>query len=563
MSWKLIENADRRLAAETALLRPASGGDVRVALGYPNTYHVGMSNLGMQAVYGYLNRLPGVSCERFYLPDPEELKEYESCGRRLFSLESQRPVGDFDVVAFTVAYEHDYVNLAMLLDLAGLPLFSKERGQDHPLVLVGGAVTLLDPEPIADLVDLFCIGEGEGMVEPLVEALRRMRGRARRDLLLEIAQIPGFYVPSLYTPRYEDGRFAGLEPLDGAPARIHKNYVDAEEFRSHFTASHLLTEDTEFGRSGLVEVSRGCPYLCRFCTVGFSYPKVRWKPVDLLWPVLENLLEHTDRVGLISASVGNHPEIDQLCQRLVDRGVSVSFSSLRADRLPDAILEALVRGGSHTMTLAPEVGSDELRKAINKRFTDEQYLEAARRAFRKGVKNVRMYSMVGLPDERDEHCDALVRLVRDTRRVQREEGRGGGRITLSMGQFIPKPLTSFQWAPMATQKVASSRMKRIERALGGEGGVQVNSESPKWALLQGLLARGDRRWGRVIASVYRNPGFREWLKAFEREGIDVEREAFEARDPARPLPWSHLESSWSPERLLKDRDRAARTALAL
>lgn len=563
MSWKLIEHADRRLAAETALLRPPSGGDVRVALGYPNTYHVGMSNLGMQAVYGYLNRIPGVACERFYLPDPDELQEYGSSGRRLFALESQRPVGEFDVLAFTVAYEHDYVNLAMLLDLAGLPLFSAERNDDHPLVLVGGAVTLLDPEPIADFVDVFCVGEGEGMVEPLVDAMRRMRGRPRRELLLEIANLPGFYVPTLYAAVYEDGRFAGLEPQDGAPERIHKNYITAEAFRTAFTASHILTEDTEFGRSGLVEVSRGCPYVCRFCTVGFSYTKVRWKPVDLVWEMIEKMLEHTDRVGLISATVGNHPDIRELCRRLLDRNVSVSFSSLRADRLPDEILETLVRGGSHTMTLAPETGSDEMRKSINKRFTDEQYLDAARRAFRTGVKNIRMYSMVGLPNEADAHIDALVRLVHDTRRVQREEGMAGGRITLSMGQFIPKPLTPFQWSAMAPQKVAAARMKRVERALGGVGGVQVSSESPKWAMLQGLLARGDRRVARVIASVYRNPSFREWLKAFEREGIDVDREAYEEREAESLLPWSHLDSSWSPERLLKDRERAARTALAV
>ena len=560
MSWKLIENADRRLAGETALLRPPSGGDVRVALGYPNTYHVGMSNLGMQAVYGFLNRIPGVSCERFYLPDPDELREYELSGRRLFTLESQRPVGDFDVVAFSVAYEHDYVNLALLLDLAGLPLFGRERSQDHPLVLVGGAITLLDPEPIADFVDVFCLGEGEGMVERLVETLRRRRGRPRRDLLVEIAQVPGFYVPSLYRPHYEAGRFAGLEPLEGAPERLHRNYLPPERFRECLTASHLLTEDTEFGRTGLVEVSRGCPYVCRFCTVGFSYPRVRWKPLDLVWEVIEGLLEHTDRVGLISASVGNHPQIEDLCHRLLDRGVSVSFSSLRADRLPDALLEALVRGGSQTLTLAPEVGSDELRKAINKRFTDQQYLDAARRAFRHGVRNIRMYSMVGLPGERDEHGDALVRLVRETRALQREEGQGAGRITLSMGQFVPKPVTPFQWAAMATRKVAEARMKRVERALGGVGGVQVNHESPRWAMLQGLLARGDRRYARVIASVYRDPSFRAWMRAFDEEGIDVDREAFEERDPSRPLPWEHLGSSWSPERLGKDRDRAARTA---
>ncbi len=560
MSWKLIANADRRLAGETVLLRPPSGGDVRVALGYPNTYHVGMSNLGLQAVYGFLNRIPGVSCERFFLPDPDELREYQACGRRLFTLESQRPVGDFDLVAFSVSYENDYSNLAMLLDLAGLPLFSAEREQDHPLVLVGGAITQLNPEPIADFVDLFALGEVEGMVEPLVDALRRLRGSDRRDLVAGIAQVPGYYVPCLYTPRYQDGRFAGLEPGPECPAHLRTNHLDAQAFQESLVTSHLLTEDTEFGRSGLVEVSRGCPYLCRFCTVGFSYPKVRWRPVDLVWEGVERLLEHTDKVGLISASVGNHPQIEELCQRLLGRGGGVSFSSLRADRLPEALLDALVRGGAQTLTLAPEVGSDQLRRAVNKRFSDEQYLQAARRLFRRGIKNLRMYSMVGLPGERDEHVEALVRLVRDTRRVQVEEGRGGGRITLSMGQFVPKPATPFQWEGLAPRRVVSDRMKRVERALGGLGGVQVHAESPKWALLQGLLARGDRRFARVIASVYREPSFRAWMDALQEAGIDVELEAFAQRDPVHPLPWDLLESPWSRELLWKDRARAARSA---
>jgi len=560
MSWKLIANAERRLAGETVLVRPPSGGDVRVALGYPNTYHVGMSNLGLQAVYGFLNRIPGVGCERFFLPDPDELREYQGCGRRLFTLESQRPVGDFDLVAFSVSYENDYPHLARLLDLAGLPLFSSERAQDHPLVLVGGAITQLNPEPIADFVDLFALGEGEGMVESLVGALRRLRGSSRRDLVTGIAQDPRFYAPALYTPRYQDGRFVALEPGPDAPQSLHTNHLEAQAFQSSVVASHLLTEDTEFGRSGLVEVSRGCPYLCRFCTVGFSYPKVRWRPVDQIWAAVEGLLEHTDKVGLISASVGNHPQIEDLCQRLLERGGGVSFSSLRADRLPESLLEALVRGGAHTLTLAPEVGSDQLRRAINKRFTDEQYLQAARRLFRRGIRNLRMYSMLGLPGERDEHVQALVRLVRDTRRVQVEEGRGGGRITLSMGQFVPKPATPFQWEALASRQVVSARMKAVERALGGVGGVQVHSESPKWAMLQGLLARGDRRCAQVIASVYRDPTFRAWMDAFKSAGIDVAVEAFEPRDPTRGLPWDLLESPWCRERLLKDRGRAARSA---
>ncbi|MBI3925955.1 MAG: radical SAM protein [Armatimonadetes bacterium] len=552
MSWKLVKNAERRLQGEIALLRPASGGDVRVALGYPNSYYVGMSNLGMQIVYGILNRTPGVCCERFFLPDPEELEEYELCGRRLFTLESQRPIGEFDIVAFTVAYEHDYVNFVRLLDLAGIPLFSADRSEAHPLVLVGGAVTFLNPEPIADFVDVFCIGEGEGMTEPLVEQFRATAGRPRRERLETLASIPGLYVPSLSRPHYEGERFQGLDP----PMTVQKNYLSREAFAAQDTASLLLTDDTEFGRSFLIEVSRGCPYVCRFCTVGFSYPKVRWKPVDQVWESIDRVRGFHPKVGLISATVGNHPQIEELCHRLMEHDLQVSFSSLRADQLPDAILETLVKGGSKTLTLAPETGSEDLRRSINKRFSDERYFESAERAFLKGVRNLRMYSMVGLPNELESDMDALIDLVRKTRALQRRTGQGAGRITLSLGLFVTKPLTPYQWNEMASIELAQRRMKKVQKALASDGGVKVNSESPRWAVLEGLLARADRRMARVLARVYRNPTFRVWLKALEAEGLSLESQVYRRREPDETLPWSHIASSWPKDRLLKDGERA-------
>lgn len=547
MSWKLIANAERRLQGEIALLKPPAGGDVRVALGYPNTYHVGMSNLGLQLVYGLLNRMPGVSCERFFLPDPDEVEEFDRSGRRLFTLESQRPVSDFDLVAITCAYENDYVNLLAMLERAGLALFSKDRRPDDPLVVVGGAVTLLNPEPIADFVDVFCVGEAEGLLQPLVDAVRAGSG-SRRERLETLSQVNGLYVPSLYTPIYENGVYKGLDP---APV-IAKNYLNREEFEGHDTGSIILAQDTEFSNTYLIEVSRGCPYVCRFCTVGFSYPKVRWKPVDLIWKSVERVLEHNPRIGLISATVGNHPEIGRLCRLLMEHDLSVSFSSLRADKLPDEILETLVRGGSKSLTLAPETGSQDLRRSINKRFTDEQYFTAARRAFQHGIKNIKMYSMVGLPYEEDSDMDALIELVKATRRVQVEEGQGGGRITLGLGLFVPKPLTPYQWNAMAPLDLAERRMKRVQSGLAAVGGVKVNAETPRWAIMEGLLARADRRMGKVLARVYQRPTFKAYQKALLAEGLSLENELYRERSPEAPLPWGHIASSWPHERLLKD-----------
>lgn len=551
MSWKLIQNAERRLARETALVRPASGGDVRVALGYPNTYYVGMSNLGLQVVYGFLNRIPGVSCERFFLPDPDELEEYDRHGRRLFTLESQRPVGEFDLVGFTLAYEPDYVNFLRMLELSGLKLKASERGPDHPLVLVGGALTLLNPEPIADFVDVFCVGEAEGRMDELVQALRSTRDRSKQ--LEAIAAVPGFYVPAFSCPRYEQNRFAGFESPEPA---IAKTYISAEEFARQETHSLVLTDDTEFSRSLLLEVSRGCPYVCRFCTVGFSYPKVRWKPIERIWEAVERAREgglDFQRVGLVSATVGNHPDIDELCRRLRTHRIPVSFSSLRADQLPDELLQAMVEGGTRSLTLAPETGSEDLRKAINKRFTDAQYYDAARRALQAGIRKIKMYSMVGLPHERDEDIDALVEMVKTTRGLQRDAV-----VTLGLGLFVPKPLTPFQWAAMADTKLAEDRMKRVQKALARVGGVKVNFDSPKVSLLEGLLARGDRRLAGPLLEVYKKPTFRAWMQALERHGLSLEELVYRQRDPAEPQPWDHLGASWAPERLVRDLARSVR-----
>jgi len=552
MSWKLIARAEQRLAGEIALLRPARGGDLRVALGYPNTYHVGMSNLGLQVVYGILNRTPGVTCERFFLPDPDEIEEYERHGRRLFSLESQQPLEQFDLIAVSCSYENDYCNLLRLLELAGLPLLSQDRNENHPLVMLGGAITLLNPEPVADFVDFFGVGEAEGLVEDLVEHLRKHRGKSRRDLLEALAEVNGLYVPSLYQPLYDGPQYLGLSP---SPS-IAKNYLSREQFESIPSSSWILSDDTEFGKTFLIEVSRGCPYICRFCTVGFSYPKVRWKPLDRLWEDIDKVKQYRPRIGLISATVGNHPQIEELCQRLMEENLSVSFSSLRADRLPNAILDTLVRGGSKSLTLAPETGSEELRKSINKRFSDEQYFEAAERAFRRGIRNIKMYSMVGLPNERDDDMDALVRLVEATRKIQVGCGQGSGRITLGLGLFVPKPLTPYQWNAMATLDLAESRMKRVASRLARVGGVKVNPEIPKTAILEGLQARADRRLGRVLMRVYRKPSYKNWMRALEQEGLSLDYELYRARQPDEVLPWSHIASSWPKERLLRDSERA-------
>ena len=589
MSWNLIANADRLKSRETVLLAPAAGGDLRVALGYPNVYGVGMSNLGLQVVYGLFNSLPGVSCERFFLPSEPEEQAYRQCGRRLFTLESQRPVSEYDIVAFTIAYEHDYVNLVKILDLAGIPLRSAQRGEQHPFVLAGGPITMLNPEPLADFIDGFCVGEGEDVIAPLVEVLRRYRGRWHGEACLQaLSRVAGMYIPALWEPQYEKGRVCGWRSrvegrgdyypsaeeaavpsrTEGEPyladrrgAVVERHCMDPEVFRETVASSHILTEDTELGYSGLMEISRGCFFSCRFCTVGYSYSGVRWKPLETVWRGVERLRPYTDKLGLISAAVGNYPHIAELCDRLRQSGFSVAFSSLRADQLPDCLLQTLVAGGARTLTLAPEVGSDELRRSINKLFTDEQYLQTVERAFRAGIKNVRMYAMLGLPGERQEHLEALADLADRTRRLQIACGCAGGRITLSAGQFIPKPMTPYQWSPMLERAQADKRFVYLERALAKIGGVHYGGESSKWALIQGLLARGDRRFGEVLEKVYPDPGFSRWKQAIKAAGLNLQAEAYGERGETDCLPWDHL-GGRSYKRVLRLERRRAQQTLA-
>src|SRR5579872_4288352 len=374
-SWEQREIARTTLSKEIGYIKKPHGDRLRVALAFPNTYWVGMSNLGFQTVYKLLNAEDDIVCERFFLPPKQELAALSASRAPLLTLESQTPVGDFDVIAFSVSFEWDYVNVLTLLRLAGLPSYAAERTTRHPLVLVGGAVTFVNPEPLAPFVDVIAAGEGEALVPGLRRAYSAAASRA--DLLHLLSLERGFYVPSLYEPHYAaDGTLAGWNVRSGAapdgadaPALpVHKAALKTTEAVDP-PATGIFTPDTEFGSRFLVEVVRGCANLCRFCWAGYNYLPVRAFPTDRILELAEAARTHSNRVGLVSIALCDHPDIERILARLLEMGYAISPASLRLDDLTESIVRVLRASGERTITIAPETGSDRLRRVINKTVT--------------------------------------------------------------------------------------------------------------------------------------------------------------------------------------------------
>lgn len=553
MSWKLIEKAQRVLADEINLTPPAAGGDLRMVLCYPNTYFVGMSNLGFQALYGLLNREPGVVCERCFTPDPDDLSAHRAAGSSLFSLDSQRPLQDFDIVGFSVSYELDFVNVLRMLDLSGIPLRSADRDSSWPLVIMGGAVSFLNPEPLADFMDAIVVGEGEEAVRAIV-ARWREGGRGDRDALLRsLAELPGVYVPSLYRYTYSGLEITGRHCVAPAAEHVKRLAVEHLDFATH---TSVITPHTEFSRSFLVEVSRGCPYLCRFCVVGYVYTPNRWRDLELLWETCQMGLQHTNRVGMLGAVVNLYPKMPELTRRLLARGAHCSFASLRADSLKDEVVDAIQASGQSTLTLAPETGDPDLRWFINKKMKDEKLFQALEKGVARGVKNFRLYFMMGIPGESDKNVSDTIRIIADAHRVIRERATPGATLSASVSQFVPKAGTPFQWMPLARAEEVEAHMKRVAAHFKGAPALKLNMESPKWCKIQGLLARGDRRMAGVLERVRWTTSAAPWRAAMEAEGMDVDAFLYAERNPHAIMPWDVVQTADLRDRMLAELEKA-------
>jgi radical SAM superfamily enzyme YgiQ (UPF0313 family) len=527
--------------AEVGAVRKTHGGRLRVALAFPNTYFVGMSNLGLQTVYSLFNADDRVVCERVFLPPKQSL----SAGRRdpLVTIESGTLVRQFDVFAFSVSFEWDYTNVVTMLRLAGIEPRAARRHPRDPLIVIGGAVTFVNPEPLAPFADVIAAGEGELLAPALIEALVET-GRDREALFDRLVASNGFYVPSRYDVTYDGpGRVAAITPKPGAsaPPIVRKAAVKAAD-RIEPPATRIFTPATEFGSRLLIEVVRGCANLCRFCWAGYNYLPVRPFETRRILEIAEAARPHATRVGLVSIALCDHPDIELILQRLVEMGYGISPASLRLDDLTEPIVSLLRQAGERSITIAPETGSDRLRRVINKTVTNEQILDRADVIFRAGIENLKLYFMIGLPSETDEDLAAIrdLALAVRERMVEHARSRGTiGRLVASVNPLIPKPGTTFQWLPMTRAREIDRKTEVLRAAVSGIDNVYFNIKSERHSYYQGLLSLGDRRVADVVELAEQNGG--DWRAAVAAAGLDAEAYLYRDRTADAFLPWQIID----------------------
>ncbi len=519
-------------------VRKDPGGRLSVALAYPNAERLGMANLGLHAVYRLLNEDPGVRCERVFLPEgPGEPR----------SVESGAPLTAFDVVAFTLSFEDDFVNVVGMLGRAGLPLRAADRGEAWPLVLAGGMAMQINPEPVAPFLDAVLVGEGEVLVPPLLACLKASAGLPRPALLDALMALPGGYVPGRYQVEYADTRAPGggwvtrCEPLGGAPARVVRQYVaDLSEVA---TSRVLDSPGAQFGDLFLTEVARGCLWGCRFCAAGFVQRPYREVSLATLRGEVAKGLARGQRIGLVGPDTSDHSALDPLTCHIAAAGGTFSPSSLRVDAITPALAGRMAAGGERSITLAPEAGTPRLRQVINKDFPDDRVVQAAADAMGQGMQHVKLYFMCGLPTETEEDVRGMAALalrIRDEVMAPRAKATGRmGRVTLSVNPFVPKPWTPFQWLPMEEEGCLKAKRRLLEKLLRPRG-VDVDFLSTREAALQALLSRGDRRCADLLEAAWRDHGgdLRKALPAWPHDP------AFFARRQApveEALPWDLLD----------------------
>jgi radical SAM superfamily enzyme YgiQ (UPF0313 family) len=565
------KRAEERIERERVLFERHHGGDVSACIIYPNTYPLAMANLGFQAIYRIFDAEPSIEADRAYLPDADERQAMEARGEQLLSFEQGRPLSDFDILAFSISFETDYLNLLAILDLAGIPFSSKERrDKNYPLIIAGGSAIFLNPEPIAEFIDLFLIGEGEEMVPEFIATWREARaaGVARDRMLKVLSRVEGAYVPEHYEPRYDfAGRLLDMRYHGRGGGRVKRRLI--KELDRFKTNSLILTEESVFGDMFLVEASRGCQWGCRFCAAGFMYRPIRYRsPEEITSQALAGL-EQRKVIGLVGAEMASVPGVADVAAAVADAGGRLSPSSLKADCISPSLASALARGGNRSVTIAPEAGSERMRKFINKNLSEAEILRATAMMVGEGVDNLKLYFMVGLPEETDADVEAIALLTAKILDRARASKSRISHVTVSLNPFVPKPWTPLQWDPMEEAKTTKRKIALLRSLLMRLGNVDLDAESPREAYFQTLVSRGDRRVGGILERLHRERR-REageiWqsLREIQREAVrakpgplpNPDNYVYRRYDEHEPLPWDFIDHSIEKWFLMSERKKA-------
>lgn len=513
MARSYEEELRARLANETNLVEQ-TGGRLRFALAYPNCYRVGMSNLGIHIIYELLNSRADTTCERFFLSDSS----------KLLSLETQTPLNRFQVAGFAISFEPDYFHVVKMLRLGKINLQASERTDFDPIIIAGGACATFNPEPLAEIFDAFVIGEGEVILPPLIDAIIATENLPRRQRLEKLSEVAGVYVPSF-------------------PKKVSRQWVrNLDAYPAHST---ILTDDAEFNMY-LVETARGCGRHCRFCMAGYCFRKPRNRSLDVLKEEIHSAKKFGKKIGLMGAAISDYPQIDELCRFILGERLQMSVASFRADSVTEELVKSLAASGLKTLTIAPEVGSEKMRHVVNKGITEENIFNAVELGLKAGIKNFRLYFMVGLPFEELSDVEAIAELSTRIKKFC------DGRLTLSVNPFVPKPFTPFQWAAFAGKKYLDAAFKILRGKLKTLRGVEIISESVREAEVQAILSRGDRK---LSAIILQSENSQEFRKNFKVAGLDEEF-YLRAIPVEENLPWDFLDQGFSKKYLIDEFNRA-------
>ncbi len=537
----------RRALDEIGAIRKEPGGKLNVLLVFPNSYFVGMSNLGFHAVYAALNSLDFVRCERSFMPD-ESLRGGANV-RTPLSIESGDMPSRFDVVAFAMSFENDYPNLVRFLKLGGITPNSSDRSFGEPLVIAGGCAVSANPEPLAAFVDAFFIGDGEQAVQDFARLSFKAKYERldRCDLLLRLSEKKGVYIPSLFAPEYgPDGTVSAIGAA-GVRNEIERRATKQNDLAPARTV--VFTEETEFGHLGLVEAVRGCPRTCRFCMASFCNRPARFMSVESILSAAREMQTRRQSIGLLGSAVADHPDLFAILKGVLSLDMSVTVSSLRADRISPQMLDLLRQGGQRTITIAPEPGEERLRAALSKPSSDEMLIDVAAQVASAGFFTLKLYFIIGLPGESLADVEKIATLVKRMKHGlrKRSSGKRDVLINVSVSSFVPKAQTPLQWEAMLGPSELSRRIRIVKAGLSGTRGVSVHADVPKWAFVQGVLSRGDRRCSRLVSALAET-NF-DWQAARRMVDVNPEFYALRRRPHDEVLPWAHIASGVSVDEL--------------